>query len=71
MDMSMMLRVLTALGLRLTLRGGNSNDAAAMTLEAAAGQQSTPPKAGPDAKPKKSTNRYVIEVRTAKGGRWF
>jgi len=62
------LRVLTALGLRLTLQGENSDDAAAaMTVEGSAGKQSTPSKAGPDAKPKKSTNRYVIEVRTAKG----
>ena len=69
MDMAMVLRVLTALGLCLTLQGENSDDAAAaaMTLEGSAGKQSTPPKAGPGAKPKKSTNRYVIEVRTAKG----
>jgi hypothetical protein len=69
MDMAMVLRVLTALGLCLTLQGENSDDAAAaaMTVEGSAGKQSTPSKAGPDAKPKKSTNRYVIEVRTAKG----
>jgi y4mF family transcriptional regulator len=67
MDMAMVLRVLTALGLRLTLQGGNSDDPAALTLEESAGKHSTPPKAGPDAKPKKSTHRYVIEVRTAQG----
>ena len=67
MDMAMVLRVLTALGLRLTLQGGNLDDPAALTLDEPAGKQSVPPKAGPDAKPKKSTNRYVIEVRTAKG----
>jgi y4mF family transcriptional regulator len=67
MDMSMVLRVLTALGLRLTLQGGCSDDAAAMTLEEFAGQQSTPSKAGAHNKPKKSTHRYVIEVRTALG----
>ena len=51
----------------LTLQGGCSDDAAAMTLEEFAGQQSTPSKAGADNKPKKSTHRYVIEVRTAQG----
>ena len=66
MDMSMVLRVLTALGLRLTLQGGSSDDAAAMTLEEFARQQSSPSQAGADNKPKKS-HRYVIEVRTAQG----
>ena len=64
MDMALVLRVLTTLGLRLTLQG-NSDNLAAMTVEESPGKQSTP--SGPDARPKKSTNRYVIEVRTAKG----
>ena len=68
MDIAMVLRVLTALGLRLTLQGENSDDAAAaLTVEQSAGKQWTQSRAGADAKSKKSTHRYVIEVRTAKG----
>jgi y4mF family transcriptional regulator len=69
MHMAMVLRVLNALGLRITLQGEGSDDAAAseMTVVRSAGEQSTPSKAGPDGRLKKATQRYVIEVRTALG----
>jgi y4mF family transcriptional regulator len=67
MEMAAVLRVLAALGLRITLQSSEDAATAAMTLEMSTDEQSAPSEAGLNAKPKQSTNRYVIEVRSAQG----